>query len=244
MLPLRSTLGSRTLSAQIPASKRRAAPDDFQAIRDFIAHNMREHCELCTGSGKGVMFEPMAPSCKSTGIVFLGLCPGDSEYRAGRPFADLDDQLCRNLLEEMGLNEHGILLFNACCCVHAPQSPPTAREIYHCFDNLEYALAKLPPYAILVPVGTQALRRMGISDTPREAMDKAYRYGGRLVLPVVHISEVTQGRVEMARFKERLKQIQDVLENRRSMHVFPHDFKDASSVKACLADQAAAERHG
>lgn len=213
--------------------------DDFQSIREFISTNLEKHCPLCSSNSKTVMFEPLTDSCQDVRMVFLGLSPGETEYKLGHPFASEDDQVCRRLFDELGLTPYGILLFNACCCMHFPQTPPTAKEIYHCFDNFEFALSKLSPHTIIVPTGAPSLRRMGILDTPVDAMGKAYRYGPYLVMPMVHISAVLSGQVPMEQFRARLEQIKDVLKNGVVPEVCPLDIKTAEDVRAGLAAEAA-----
>ena len=214
-------------------------PDDFQSIREFISTNLEKHCPLCSNNGKTVMFEPLTGSCQDVGMVFLGLSPGETEYELGRPFACEDDLICRGLFDELGLTPYGILLFNACCCMHPEETLPSAKEIYHCFDNFEFALSKLPPHTIIVPTGAPSLWRMGIPDAPVDAMGKAYRYGVHLVMPMVHISAVLSGEVTMEQFKARLEQIRDVLKNGTVPDVFPINFKTAEDVRAGLAAEAA-----
>ncbi|RGY96191.1 uracil-DNA glycosylase family protein [Clostridium sp. AM58-1XD] len=148
----------------------------FDQIKTFIYDNLEKNCRKCSNNKNIVLFEPLTDECEEVGIVFLGLSPGEAEWKAGHPFASEEDQLCRKMFKEQGLMECGILLFNACCCMHTPDHPPADEEIYYCFDNFEKALELIPDRAVIVPTGAPSLRRMGIIDNPETAMNEIYTY--------------------------------------------------------------------
>ena len=136
--------------------------NSFDEVRNFISENLKVNCEKCSNNSNIVLFEPLTEKCEEVGIVFLGLSPGEAELKAGHPFAREEDQVCRKIFIEQGITECGILLFNACCCMHMAENPPTEKEIYYCFDNFEKALEFIPSNAVIVPTGAPSLRRLSL----------------------------------------------------------------------------------
>lgn len=210
----------------------------FDKIRDFIRGNLERNCGKCSCNHNIVLFEPLTEECKDVGVVFLGLSPGKTELEAGHPFASKDDQICRRIFEEQGLTECGILLFNACCCMHTPENPPIEKEIFYCFDNFEKALEMIPRHAVIVPTGAPSLRRMGITEGPEEAMKNVYMYEGHPVLPMVHISAVTSGQVSMEKYVKRLIQAKEVYQSGAVVQVPEGCVRESAKVRTALKEKA------
>ena len=155
-------------------------------------------CTRCplAGSRRTVVFGVGDPHAD---LMFVGEGPGEQEDLAGEPFVGRSGQLLDRLVyEEMGMTRDQCYIANVVKCRPPQNRDPLPEEIESCRPFLEAQLGLIDP-KVVVTLGNFATKLLlGTSEGITRLRGRAYRLGGRALVPTYHPAAVLRGGGESA----------------------------------------------
>ncbi len=141
-------------------------------------------CGLCAGRTNIVLPDGDA----SSGIVFVGEAPGESEDLEGRPFVGRSGKILEGMMAQAGFSRRDVLITNTVKCRPPSNRDPTVEEMAACRPFLESELAGA---RLVVGLGKSACRDLLGYEGPMAAIVNRMtemEVGGRKVrfMPAYH----------------------------------------------------------
>lgn len=190
-------------------------------------------CDLASGcktvcmspdiSGMRATPEP-GPDCVCD-VMIVGEAPGHDEDLVGTPFVGASGTLLRTVVEDVGLDEFGIVYTNVVRCRPPNNAAPSAKQIKACTPKLLAEIERFGPTMVIL------LGNIPLKAVLGESGITAWR-GSRLerdhviYVPTFHPAYILRNNMELPTFVEDLQKVYDILsDNDNRSVVYEYDIR-------------------
>lgn len=175
-------------------------------------------CELASGcktpgmgpdiSGMRSTPEP-GPDCVCD-VMIIGEAPGHEEDLVGTPFVGASGTLLRTIVEDIGLDEFGLVYTNVVHCRPPNNAAPTARQIKACTPKLLAEIERFGPRLIIL-LGNTPLKAV-LGETGITAWHGAkLERDGAIYIPTFHPAYILRNNAELPAMVNDLQKSYDLL---------------------------------
>lgn len=144
---------------------------------------------------------------KKAKYVFVGAAPDFQEDKTGRAFVGTAAQLLDTLMDDAGFKPSETFLTYVAKCSPPTKREPKQAEIVECLPWFDKELSALPADAVIVPVGSVALRVLTGKRGIMKWAGIKLEHEGRTFFPILHPSQVLASPRKLSALRSQLRSL-------------------------------------